>query len=204
MIEILSLFSSYKTFLKQVNRIWLDYREHQRKCKKAFRQAKWAYLNKFVTGSLEGKNSKPFWKYVKAKKEENIGVSPLKSHGQLISDSEKKANILVNQFSSVFTRDDCDSPSLTKSAYCMDDIVITVAGVLKLLQDINVNKAMGPDSIPNKVLKECASELSHGIAKLFQYSLDTGTLPLDWRNANITPVFKKRNRHLPENYRCNQ
>ena len=32
-------------------------------------------------------------------------------------------------------------------------------------------------------------------------SINTGTLPEDWRNANIAPIFKKGNRHLAENYR---
>ena len=74
---------------------------------------------------------------------------------------------------------------------------------MKLLKNINIHKAMGPDGIPNILLKTCAEELSFGLtcSAIFQYSLDTGTLPLDWRNANITPVFKKGDRHLAENYR---
>ena len=49
--------------------------------------------------------------------------------------------------------------------------------------------------------KTCAEEISYGLSAIFQYSLATGTLPLDWRNANVTPVFKKGDRHLAENYR---
>ena len=60
---------------------------------------------------------------------------------------------------------------------------------------------MGPDSTPNIVLKTCAEELAQGLRDVCQFSLDTGTLPQDWRNANISPVFKKGDRHLPENYR---
>ena len=60
---------------------------------------------------------------------------------------------------------------------------------------------MGPDIIPNIVLKTCASELSVGLGSIFQYSLDTSTLPMDWRDANISAVFKKGDRHQAENYR---
>jgi len=35
----------------------------------------------------------------------------------------------------------------------------------------------------------------------FTQSLHTGTLPSDWTKAYISPVFKKNNRHLTENYR---
>jgi hypothetical protein len=31
--------------------------------------------------------------------------------------------------------------------------------------------------------------------------LDTGELPKDWRDANISSIFKKGDKHLPENYR---
>ena len=60
---------------------------------------------------------------------------------------------------------------------------------------------MGPGGIPNILLKACAEEISYGLSAIFQYSLDTGTPPLDWRNANVTKVFKKGDRHLAENYR---
>jgi hypothetical protein len=35
-----------------------------------------------------------------------MGISPLLSAGKLVSDSAHKAKLLVNQFSSVFTKDD--------------------------------------------------------------------------------------------------
>ena len=36
---------------------------------------------------------------------------------------------------------------------------------------------------------------------IFDQSLTLGVLPADWKLANITPIFKKGDRHLPENYR---
>ena len=47
------------------------------------------------------------------------------------------------------------------------------------------------------LLKTCA----YGLSAIFQYSLDKGTLPLDWQNAYVTPVFKKGDQRLAENYR---
>ncbi len=37
--------------------------------------------------------------------------------------------------------------------------------------------------------------------ELFMMSLQTATLPYDWRRANVTPIFKKGSRHSPSNYR---
>ena len=39
------------------------------------------------------------------------------------------------------------------------------------------------------------------MATIFQASFDTGKLPKDWLNANLAPVYKKEDVHLPENYR---
>jgi hypothetical protein len=36
---------------------------------------------------------------------------------------------------------------------------------------------------------------------LFQSSVKTGTVPTDWREAIVTPVFKKGTKSKPENYR---
>jgi hypothetical protein len=64
---------------------------------------------------LQNNNSKPFWKYAKSLKQDNIGVSPLKGNGQLVNDSKRKADILVNQFKSIFTREENKTlPKTTK------------------------------------------------------------------------------------------
>ena len=182
---------------------WENYRHFQRECKRAFRRAEWTCVNNTIQDGLENNNSKPFWRYLKAKQQDNIGVSPLKRKGQLLSDSRSKTDILVNQFSSVFTRDSSSSmPSVGKLCdTSIGELKITEEGVLKLLRNIQTSKAPGPDSIPNRVLKECATQLAPSITITFQKSVDSGCLPKDWLNTNIAPVFKKEDRHLPEKYR---
>ena len=73
--------------------------------------------------------------------------------------------------------------------------------MLKLLQGMNVNKAAGPDGIPNKILKSCAEEIAPVLTLIFKKSLETGNLPPDWKKANVTPLFKKGDKHTPQNYR---
>ena len=36
---------------------------------------------------------------------------------------------------------------------------------------------------------------------MFQRSLAEGAVPLDWKKANVTPIFKKGSKHVPGNYR---
>ena len=83
----------------------------------------------------------------------------------------------------------------------MPEIKIKIEGVEKLLKSIKVSKAIGPDGIRNQALKLAAHELAPILTFIFQQSLDTGTLPLDWRRANICPIFKKGATTDPANYR---
>ena len=83
----------------------------------------------------------------------------------------------------------------------MADITVSEEGVLKLLQQLNPNKASGPDAIPPSTLKELATEIAPIITVIFQRSLDSGKLPSTWLSANITPIFKKGEKYKASNYR---
>ncbi len=178
-------------------------RKLKRENEKAIKKAHWEYVNNILTESLVSNNSKPFWKYIKSKRQENIGIAPLLKDGKLHSDSTEKANILNTQFQSVFTQDDGSLiPRLQGESYPdIDNLTITTPGVQKLLEKINPQKASGPDNIPDRVLKELAPEIAPCLTAIFNKSLDTGQLPDTWTQANVTPIYKKGNKHAAENYR---
>ena len=78
----------------------------------------------------------------------------------------------------------------------MDGILVSTEGVIKLLKGLNPSKALGPDELHPRVLKELANELGPVVAHLFQQSLATGEIPKEWLLANICPLFKKGDRAL--------
>ena len=161
------------------------------------------FLKNKLFESLEQKNLKPLWRYIKSKRHEGNGVSPLKENGQLHSDSRRKVKILNNQFCSVFTSEDTTNiPKLTGPPNTeMPKFEITVQVVTKLLEDLNGGKASGPEKLPNLILKNAANEISPFLKIIFDHSLQMGKLPDDWVEANVAPVFKKGDRHSPANYR---
>ena len=83
----------------------------------------------------------------------------------------------------------------------MPDISITVSGIVNLLQNLNVHKATGPDKISARVLKELSDVLATTLKSIFDYSLNTSAVPKIWKEANVTPLFKKGDRSQPNNYR---
>ena len=110
---------------------------------------------------------------------------------------------MAKQYNSVFTKDNPHVPT-PEILYClprMPEITIDVNGVMKLLHELKVNKAPGPDLIPNRVLKECYIELSPILTGLYRKSLKDGHLPRDWLSANVIGIFKKGNEQDASNYR---
>ena len=78
---------------------------------------------------------------------------------------------------------------------------VRVEGVCKLLSSLKTNKASGPDEVPCRILKQLADDIAPSLCYPFNQSLTQGTVPDDWKKAKVTPIFKKGNIHLPENYR---
>ena len=117
------------------------------------------------------------------------------------SESEKAAEV-NGQFTDVSTKSEYSQvPLLDRSSPFMEDIVVTKEGVTKLLKGLNPSKALGPDELHPRVLKELATELGPIFVHLFQQSIDSGEMPKEWTLATISPLFKKGDRSLACNYR---
>ena len=153
--------------------------------------------------SDEGKANKKLWSVLSGWKKDTAGVPPLKKDSITFTDSNARANILNDQFASIFTSE-LNSPLPTNTLptfSTMPKITIGVKSVAKLLWSTKLHKATGPDFVPVRILKEVAKELAPVLALLFQSSLDKGTVHDDWKRVNVVPVFKKGDRSTPLNYR---
>ena len=66
---------------------------------------------------------------------------------------------------------------------------------------LDVNKALGPDGIPARVLKECANELAPSLCYLFNKSLSLCVVPSQWELAHVVPIHKKGSKEHVSSYR---
>ncbi|KAK4816186.1 hypothetical protein QYF61_012476 [Mycteria americana] len=73
--------------------------------------------------------------------------------------------------------------------------------VSDLLHHLDTHKSMGPDEIHPRVLKELADVLTKPLSVIYQQSWLTGEVPVDWRLANVTPIYKKGWKEDLGNYR---
>ena len=182
---------------------WDRYITLDKQLKTELREAQTQYLTEMFSGDTNRLNKKT-WSYIKSRRRDNVGIPPLRNvNGRLCEEAHEKAEIMANQYNSVFTKDNPHVPT-PGILYClprMPEITIDVNGVMKLLQELKVNKAPGPDLIPNRVLKECYIELSPILTGLYRKSLKDGHLPRDWLSANVIGIFKKGNKQDASNYR---
>ena len=119
------------------------------------------------------------------------------------TDTLDKANICKRQFQSAFIRESDDEiPSKRTSPFTpMGEITVDPNGVLKLLNNLKIHKAPGPDGLSARVLKECSSEIAPILSLIYNEALARGTVPDDWRQANVAPIFKKGEKYDAANYR---
>ncbi len=193
-------------------RVYLKSKQHRDKQKytRARNQAKWACkkaVKEFEKkiAKLTKSNSKAFWKYVKSKLKNKDPVAELDTESGRVSTDQGKANELNKFFKSVFTIEDNNNiPTLPRKNYenPLNHININENEVREYLEDLNINKSPGPDKLNPRVLKEASSQLAKPFAILYKQSLSEGKLPLEWKSAIITPIFKnKGSKHQATNYR---
>ena len=152
-------------------------------------------------------NPKEFWKYVRNKLKTKSGVSPLlqnvKDPNSLKFDDKDKANILQQQFSSVFTKEQHGNlPTLdTRTDKKIRHLIIIEEMVRKEIIALNVDKSCGPDEISPIMLIKLVDFVVSPLALLMNSTIDYGILPNDWKKAFVSPIYKKGARNIAENYR---
>ena len=117
------------------------------------------------------------------------------------------AEVMNAYFSSVFTTEDISSLPVpftkfegNKSEH-LGQLCVTPEMIANKIKKTKNNISPGNDGILPKLLKEIVEQISTPLAIFFNFSLEEGIVPSEWKEANIMPLFKKGSRNKPENYR---
>ena len=73
--------------------------------------------------------------------------------------------------------------------------------VLDLLRKLDAYKSMELDGLHPGVLRELADVVAKPLSIIFWQSWLTGDVPVDWKLADVTPIFKKGQKDDPGSYR---
>ena len=123
----------------------------------------------------------------------------------LTADDKEKAELLNEQFTSVYTEEDLlNIPEVEPLPVLsnLDNITISKEEVQKLLKGLRTNKSCGADKVHPYLLNKLAEHMATPLAIIFNISITTGQVPKIWKEGIISAIFKKGNRSLPSNYRA--
>ena len=81
------------------------------------------------------------------------------------------------------------------------DIWYSTYDILKIIRNLNPNKAHGHDMINIRMLKIFDESICKPLSIIFQSCLENGKFPSEWKKTNVVPVFKKNNKQELKNYR---
>ena len=112
---------------------------------------------------------------------------------EALSSASHKGKLFVENFSMNSNFDD-SSISLpvfpSRTNLKLHNISVTPKMVRKVVMNLDLSEAPGPDCIPVVVLKNCEPERSYILAKLFNNCLKESCFPDSWKVSSVVPVFK--------------
>ena len=165
----------------------LDYkilkREVRGKFKKELRDHEWKVATNFKL------HPKMLYKYINEKVKVTSAIRAVKNaNNDIITDQKQICEQFNEWLFKGFREETCDvMPEFHKLYPNCDDLKFDPILVSDMLKSLNPNKAPGPDNIHPFILKQCSVSLSIPVYLIFQKSIETGTVPVLWRQANITP-----------------
>ncbi len=155
-------------------------------------------------------SSKKWWKLsnsIQGRAGNSHGVQPLKrSDGSWARTSIDQAELLSDTF---LRKSRLPGETLTEFSELPAGhqqppdsfLPIRQKAVRQQLRRLKVDKATGPDEISARVLKTCADSLARPLTLIIRTMLQTGRWPACWRFHHIVPLYKKKSKSDPENYR---
>ena len=165
------------------------------RCKRVLEAAKLAHANRTKEIIASQKlGSRDFWRIANSVLNKGkSAIPPLFKGPEVLSSASDKAKLFAENFSMNSNLDD-SGISLpvfpSRLNLKLHNISVTPKIVRKVIMNLDLSKASGPDCIPVVVLKNCEPELSYILAELFSECLRECCFPDCWKVSSVAAVFK--------------
>ena len=150
-------------------------------------------------------DSKKFFKYINSRTKRSHPVANLIHNNRTVTFDSEKADILQQQYCSVFTRDNGilpDCPQRVTDTDTLCNIVLSDRDIINAIRLLNSNSCPGPDGIHPKFFNNIYSYLVKPLKRIFNLSLSTGVVPQSWKISEVIPIYKNnRKPNNPASYR---
>ena len=132
-------------------------------------------------------------------------IPPLLHQEKFVTDFKEKANIFNNFFAnqcSIVSNSSELLVTLTRKTHeSLSIIDFSTDDILKIIRNLDPNKAHGHDMISIRMIKICDTSICRPLKSIFQACLESGKFPNEWEKANVVPVHKKGDKQVLKNYR---
>ncbi|GFO27611.1 reo_6 protein [Plakobranchus ocellatus] len=157
------------------------YKSAKTELRKCIKDSKRRHREK-IRDSFNTRDSKKLWSNL------NL-ITQYKSAKQEAQCDDTTLPDRLNYFYARFDRDNTTTPAPLS---CDEDpsFVITEHDVRRSLGKLR-DKAAGPDNIKPRLLRNCRSQLASVLCFIFNWSLETSTVPICFKRSTIIPVPKK-------------
>ncbi|XP_050692945.1 uncharacterized protein LOC126983856 [Eriocheir sinensis] len=145
---------------------------------------------------------KLFYRFINGKIKSRETIERLTEENVEIEDPKGMAELFNKKFQQEFTKESLfNEPQENNLDVYMEEVKIDKEEIKKLLGELEEGKAVGPDGVSGFMLKECRNELVGPIYDIIRCSIKTGTVPREWKRAEVVPIYKSGKKEEPLNYR---
>ena len=142
----------------------VKFRQTSNRCKRLFEAAKPAYANKRKDSiTCQKLGSRDFWRITNSVLDKGkSAIPPLFNGPEVLSSTSDKAKLFAENCSKNSNLDDSGISLhvfLSRTNLKLDNISVTPKMFKKVVMNLDLSKASGPDYIPMVVLKNCEPEL---------------------------------------------
>ena len=160
----------------------VNFRQASNRCKRVLEAAKLTYANKTKQSITSQKlGSRDFWRIANSVLNKGkSAIPPLLNDPEVLSSTSDKEKLFAENFSMNSNLDDSGislSVFPSRTNLKLHNIPVTPKMVRKVVINLDLSKAYGPDCIPVVVLKNCEPKLSYILAELFNKYLKESCFP---------------------------
>ena len=185
----------------------VKFRQASNHCKRIFEAAKLAYADKTKESiSSQKLGSRDFWRTARSVLNKGkSAIPPVLNGPEVLSSASDKAKLFAENLS---LNSNLDHSGISLSVFPsttnlkLHNIPVTPKMVRRVVMNLDLSKASGPDCIPVVVLKNCEPELSYILAELFNKCLKESYFPDCWKVSSVVPVFKNVGERSTAKYYC--
>ena len=158
-------------------------------------------------------NPKLFWKFIRDQKSSYSLPSKMFYNNEMLDSGQSIATAFGSYFATVYSPNAGSNLQIIENYNKNESVYgnilcesISKQSIFQAIMGLTNGLTVGPDGIPEILLKKCVCTLTIPLFLLFNLSLNGSEYPEFWKQSYLVPIYKNGDRQNIQNYRsvCTQ